>query len=380
MKKIYGMLLAAVCVLAMTSCGDDNDNQATALSTINVLSSETQLQARPDTGKVVVDCHPVKAYVAAEDESWLKVEVKDDNVWFYATQNESTESRNSLLVIKKSDNDSVQLNILQKGMIFIIDKKTNITQVTDNAKSYYFNVNTDYVGNIVSTPEWAEARFENSRLYIDVKENNEGHLREGYVAYACGNYKDSIKVTQYDFDKDILGEYEIWEGYDADLDLCQTKIPATLQASANGSVTLNFDANYENTVVHVQLPVTFDGDSIAINIQSGQQVASFKDKRNKWTYFYSVYATDKGIVLPATDQAGNLLYLNTSGNIKAFMKYDQKKGTYGMFSGFAYNEGGYVGEFYKMYIGAFSTSSPYESSLINGEWWLSLSRIMLVKK
>lgn len=380
MKKILAMLLMASAVLGLSSCSDDNDNQATPLSTINVLSSETSLLAKPDTGYVVVDCQPVKAYVAAGDEAWLQVEVKGDSVKFYSKQNESTESRNSLLVIKKSENDSVQLNVLQRGMIFIIENKVNIMQQTDDAKDYHFNVRTDYKGEVKSMPDWVTANFDGSRLNINVAENKEGHMREGYVAYSCGNFKDSIKVTQYDFAKDILGDYELWVGYNAKTDQMETKIPVTLTTNVNGAVIMKFDALYKKATVNLQFPVTFDGDSVSFSITSGQNVGIYSDRRNQKTYFYTMFASPSGSVLPALNQAGDTLMQNTSGKITAYMKYDKKKGTYGSFSGMAYNEGGYSAEFKRLYIGAFSSSAPYKNNLVDNEWWISLYDMVLVKK
>ena len=380
MKKIISMLLVAGGLLGLASCNDDDEYKATQLSSIKVLSAETSLQSRSDTGSVVVDCQPIEAYVSAADQSWLQVELKNDSVKFYAKQNESTESRNAMLTIKKSENDSVMVNIDQLGMLFIVQNKQDIMQPNDNASEYYFYVKSDFDGQILSTPDWISADFNNSRLNINVAENVEGHIREGYVTYGCGNFKDSVKVTQYNFEKDILGDYELWVGYNPVTDVCDRKIDATLTSTENGLVTLNFSALYGNVNIPMQFPVAFDADSISLSIASGAQVASYKDKRNKWTYFFTVYASPTGAILPSLNSQGDTLLLNNSGNITAHMKYDKKKGTYGSFSGLAYNEGGYSAEFKRMYIGAFSSSTPYKQYLINNEWWASLYDMMLVKK
>lgn len=375
------MLLVAGCTFGFISCSDDDDYKPTAMSTINVLTAETSLLSRPDTGWVVTDCSVIKAYVDdAADRSWIDVDVKNDSVKFYVKQNESTESRNTMLIIKKSDTDSLKINITQRGMIFIVNQKVDIVQYNDEAKSYYYNIKTDYVGKVLSTPSWIEAQFNESRLNINVKENAEGHIREGYVKYVSGNYTDSVKVTQYDFTKDILGEYELWVGYDQKTDLMKNKIPATLAANANGAVTLSFDAFYNNQTVKVQLPVTFNEDSVALNIQSGQRVASLKTKKDGWIYFYSNFTSPDGAYLPAVENDRDTLYYNTSGSISAKLAYDSKKGTYGSFSGMAYDEGGYSNVFGKMYIGAYSSSRPYKNALINDEWWMALYDMVIVKK
>lgn len=385
MKKIFAMLLVAGAVFGLASCSDDKDYSATEMSTINVLESKTSLLAEPDQGYVLVDCNPVKAYVDAADQSWLSVEVKGDSVKFCSTQNESTESRNTLLVIKKSETDSVMLNVLQRGMIFIVENKVNIVQPNDNAKEYFYNVKTDYVGNVVSTPDWVKANFADDRLKVNVDENNEGHLRTGYVVYTSGNYRDSIQVTQYDLQKDILGDYEIWVGYDPIKDTCKDKVQAQLKTNANGAVLLTFDTYYQPTAtttakITVQFPVTFDADSISLSINSGDQVATYKDKRDRRTYFCTMFASPTGGILPAIDQAGDTIMQNKSGKITAYLRYDKQKGTYGSFSGKAYDEGGYSADFKYLYIGAFSNSTPYKKYLVNDTWWFNLYDMVLVKK
>lgn len=374
------MSLVAGCAIGIFSCSDDNDYKATPLSTIEVLSASTSLIAGQDTGWVKTNCNVAAAYVDAENRSWIDVTVKGDSVKFFTKQNESTESRNTMLVIKKSDNDSVKVNITQRGMIFIVQKKVNIVQFTDDAKSYYYNINTDYVGKVVETPSWIEANFTDSRLNINVAENNEGHIREGYVKYSCGNFSDSICVTQYEFAKDILGEYELWVGYNEETDVMEKKVPATLSTNVSGAVTLSFEALYKNQKINVQMPVTFDQDSVSVKIQSGQKVASFKNKKNIWTHFFSTFTSPRGAFLPAVENDKDTLYYNTSGMISAKMTYDSKKGTYGKFGGMAYNEGGYSDVFGKMYIGAYSTSKPYKNALIDSEWWMTLYDMWLVKK
>lgn len=377
------MIVTAGCLLGLASCSDD-DYKATELSTIKVLSAETSLQACKDTGYVVLDCAPMQAYVDAADQDWIKVEVKDDSVKFYAVQNESTESRNTKLTIKKSANDSIMMNVDQLGLIFIVQNRVDIVQMNDEAKSYHFNVKTDYVGEIVSTPDWVTADFTESRMNINFAENKEGHMREGYVTYRCGNFKDSLKVTQYDLQKDLLGDYYLLTGYDAKTDTYTGEpIPVTLKQNTAGAISMNLTALYNNKAnVAVSFPVSFDEDSVSFSISSGTVVARYVNpKGNKTTYFWSVFCDPNGTYLPYVEQGTNEIVMkNTSGKITAYMTYDKKKGTYGFFSGMAYDESGYSAEFGSLNVGGFTTSDPYKKNLVNNEWWFSLSNIVLVKK
>ena len=379
MKKLYSFILLTTLCFGLASCSDDK-GEATQLSTIKVLAAETSFESDPSTGKVVVNCSPIDAYVDAEDRGWLDVQIDKDTVKLSAKRNVSNESRNAMLTIKKNDNDSVMLNVAQKGLIFIVKDKQDIIQHNDLSQSYSFAISSSIQGQILSAPNWINATMTMDKLSINVTENNEGHIREGFVKYNCGSVTDSIKVTQFELEKDLLGDYELWIDYDEKTDLCSNKLPVTIQATDNGSVTMNFVALYKKTNVNFQFPMTFNTDSLAFSISSGQLVASFKDKKNKWTYFYAIFADPNGTYLPYEDSNGNFILSDESGKISAFMKYDNKKGTYGRFSGLAFNNSGNVATFGSIYVGAFSTPSPYESCLIDKEWAFYMKDIMLVKK
>lgn len=380
MKKIFGLFFLAVLCLGLASCSDDK-GEATPLSTINVLSAQTSFESCESTGKVVVDCNPITAYVDADDQQWLDVQVDQNAVSLSAKRNSTTESRNALLTIKKNANDSVMLNVDQKGMIFIVENKTDILQHNDRIGEYSFNVSSEILPHLVSTPDWIEASMTQEKLNIKVLENNEGHVRDGYVKYTCGNVEDSIKVTQFEFEKDLLGDYELWLDYDEKTDKCKSKLPVTITATAAGAITMNFTSdNYKNTSINFQMPMSFDADSLAFVMNSGQLVANYKDKRGKRTYFYSVFVDSDGTYLPYEDENGNLILSDTSGKITAFMQHQEGKGTYGRFSGLAFNNGGNVADFSTLLIGAFSSSVPYLNNLVDNEFAFYLKDMMLVKK
>ena len=379
MKKIYGFVLLAALCLGMVSCSEDK-GEATPLSTINVIAAETSFESSESTGKVVVDCNPIAAYVDAADQQWLDVQVEQNTVTLSAKRNTSTESRNALLTIKKSANDSVMLNVDQKGMVFIVHDKVDIMQKNDLAGEYSYSVSSEIQPQILSTPSWIEANFANDKLNVKVSENNDGHVRQGYVTYSCGNMKDSVKVTQFELVKDLLGDYELWVDYNEETDLCETKVPVNISMTENGAVTMNFTSLYKNTNVNFQIPMTFSEDSLAFNITSGQLVASYQNKKNKWTYFYAIFVDPNGTYLPYEDSNGNVILSDTSGKITAFLQHEEGKGTYGKFAGKAFNNSGNVADFGSIYFGAFSVSAPYVSYLIDNEWAFYLRYMMLVKK
>lgn len=372
MKKIYSLVMLAAVCLGMASCSDDK-GEATALSTIKVLSAETSFESVADTGKVVLDCTPVKAYVEEADKDWLDVKIDQNTVNLYAKQNGASESRNTLLTIKKNDNDSIQLNVDQKGLVFIVDGKSDIVLYDDEAHEYSYDVQSAVAGTILSAPEWVDATMTKEKINVKVSANNDGHMRAGYVKYNCGSIVDSIKVSQYDFDKDIKGNYMLLIGYDESSNGYQSYLPVVMSESQ-----MSFSFAYGTATINAAFNTSFDRDAVSFSIASGQTVGLLK-KGAKTTYFHSFFATANNATANRQDSNGNLIFGDESGLITAAMSYDKVRGTHGIFSGDAYNSGGYQGDFAKILIGAFTNSIPYQSTLIENSIFLLEGKLVLVK-
>lgn len=99
----------------MASCSSDSDYQAVAESTINVLSAQTSLGPNASEGEVTVDCTPAEAYT--DEPSWLSASIEGSTVKLAALANDSRQSRNAKLVIKKTEADSVVINVSQYGLV-----------------------------------------------------------------------------------------------------------------------------------------------------------------------------------------------------------------------------------------------------------------------
>lgn len=372
MKKIYSLAILLAACLGMVSC-DEEKGEATALSTIKVLSAETSFESVADTGKVVLDCNPVKAYVDAEDQNWLDVQIDQNTVNLYAKLNGASESRNAMLVIKKNENDSILLNVDQKGLVFIVENKQDIVLYDDEAHEFTYKVNSVVAGDIISKPEWVDATMTKEKIDIKVTANNEAHLRQGSVKYKCGSVVDSIKVSQYDFDKDIKGDYVLLLGYNQETGKSQSYIPVSITESS-----MNFSFLYGTTTIDAFFNVGFDEEEIAFSIASEQTIGMVQ-VRNKYTYFTAIFASASGATLNRQDSNGNVIFGDETGLITAPLTYDEERGTYGIFSGDAYNNSGYQADFGQIVIGAFSNVIPYASTLVENSMWAMPGTLVLVK-
>ncbi len=311
-QKTILSLTLALAFLSLSSCGDDNQESPIAMSSINVLSAKTSLGALAEEGNVVLDCIPVAAYTNSTD--WLTVSTSGNTVNFSATQNSSIESRNARLVIKKSANDSILVNVSQQGLVFVI-KGEDLKLSSDDAYTAVYDMNTTIAPQVLSCPDWVKATVNGSSFTLDVTKNESGNLRSGYVKLGYADFADSILVTQYEYAKDVEGSYT-FSYYDDDEEE-DVDLAATLKGN---NLTMNV-AGYTMSV-----PVTFDSDNYALNIQSGQFLGNVGSN-----YAYMLFLDKSG----KTGEQSYVASYNLTGLVSASLKDAQtKEGA--SFKGYAY--------------------------------------------
>lgn len=333
MNKILRLLPLALGCLLFTACGDDEDYSAVPQSTINVLSAETEFSAPASTGKVELDCTPIAAY--SDEPSWLTVSIDGNTVNLATTENPSRQSRNAKLVVKKAEADSVVMNVYQQGVVFVLDIGNVIAVSSDEAQSLSYPAKTNIGVTILSAPDWVNVSVTDDSFNIDLTENNTGHLRSSFVKYKAGEVVDSIKVTQYDFDKDIAGDYYF----------LFYNTSSRRWSYFNSTLT-------ENTLTLSDLgltfAVTFDEETASINMTSGQYLGQYAGY-----YVYGEFC----------DSEGGFYYGGTTGTADLEFLYDEETDvTYGYFEGYAYNNSSYTEYLYAICLYAYSLDSPSSST------------------
>ena len=193
--------------LILASCDDDDKVEETGMK---VLSAETSFDANGGEHEISVNKDIVKAYAVDE---WLAVDAKGNTVALTVGQNTSNESRHTTVVLKASETDSTIVNISQLGSVCVLDgANSGIAAFSDAATSFSYYMKHDLPVEVSSSDSWITVNATKDSLKVDLAENTSGHLRRGWVAYSCGNVKDTISVSQYEFAKDIAGEYYFY-GY-----------------------------------------------------------------------------------------------------------------------------------------------------------------------
>lgn len=343
-KKIYIIGVAVLGLLA--SCSSDSEYKAVAENTINITSAQTSLGPNVSEGSVTVDCVPIEAYT--NEPSWLSASIEGNTVKLVSTANDTRESRNAKLIIKKATNDSVVVNVSQYGLVLTMDQKAIIIN-NDQAGTFTKACSSNTEIKLLDTPDWVKATIDgdNKQVTVDVKPNTTGHLRTCYVKYQAAAVVDSFMVKQFDFDKDIVGLYAF--GY---YDFNEDQTGLELQV-----VEANIDRN-ALTVPEwgFSFPITVDDEEGSISIQSNQ----FLGKIGKY-YAYPLFV----------DRQGSAYYNNGTGLITCPFTYDDELGTSGFFTGSAFSFDGVEADgFLGMLICIFKAKVPSYSNYVGNWGWI----------
>lgn len=341
-KSIYIIGIAAMGLMA--SCSSDSDYQAVAESTINVLSAQTSLGPNASEGEVIVDCTPAKAYT--DEPSWLSASIEGSTVKLAAIANDSRQSRNAKLVIKKTEADSVVINVSQYGLVLEMNKADMIfssDEATEFVKAY--NSNADV--KVIYAPEWAKASVDtvSQELKVSLSENTTGHLRADYIKYQVAAVTDSFVVKQFDFDKDIAGKYFFtYLDFNEDDKLERYTVHATLSRTELSIPELG-----------LVFPITVNEKTGSVETRSSQCLG----KVGKY-FIYDTFLDEDGAYYMGTE----------SGVISATFKYSEDYGNYGFFGGTAYNVNNESGNFLAMILQVFKAKSPSKSNYVLDQGWM----------
>ena len=349
MKKHIIIGMAALGLIA--SCSSDNDYHAVAESTINVTKAETSLGPNASEGLVTVDCVPVAAYT--DEPSWLTATIDGNTVRLASEANDSRQSRNAKLVIKKAANDSIVLNVSQFGLVLTVDN-ADIVQPNDNEGSYTKECSCNTAVEVTYAPDWAKATVDNTQgtMSVELSANTTGHFRADYIKYKAAGVRDSFIVKQYDFDNDIAGNYVFAYNTFSEDDGSTVEFK-TVHATLSRSGLSVPEWGYT-------FPVIVNDSIGAVQIKSNQNIGRF----GKYYVYNAFIAT-----------TGAYYYGTTSGLITAPFKYSEEYGTYGFFSGTAYNintgQGIDSATFLAMILQVYKTKSPSKSNYMADLFWIA---------
>lgn len=335
MKRIFNLILCALCVISYTSCNDDEGIEYTQVSPIKIISRDVTFPASASQGSIVVDA-PGEFTISKTDQGWCTTTISGSTIQVNVEENLGLESRNSMLTIR-CGNDTTSIAIIQSGVIFDLSAGSQIL-MGDEAKTYSYDIKCNTDLTLTPSDEWISVNVEEDKMNITLTENNTGHLRRGSIAYKAGTNEDKIIITQYDFEKDIAGEYMLLFT-DAETGALKY-LDATLSKAGNAY-------SIELTGLGFSIPVTYNQASGDLIIKAGQYIgdyASYKIHTMLW------------------DTTAGYVTWSTSASMSATFEYAEEEGVGYTIAPFKDN-GSWVGYHPDaICLEAFSSTSPSQDT------------------
>ena len=389
MKKILSIMVLLAGVMTFTACSDD-ETTYTAPAKLELKSADAFFEAAGGTGAIVVNSS--EAISATSNADWLTVSVSGNTVSLNVAANDNLEGRSTNVILKTATASS-EVNISQRGVVYGIATDGKL-EINDLPGTYKIDIDHTSNVSVTSLADWLTASFDNAtnKVVITAADNSTLEQREGKVAIATGNVRDTLVVVQNPMVFSVSTN--------------------SLQIADNGENTVSFvikhskplqfakDAEWINlsmtsetdTVVTVTVPANEGvvmrnahiyvkaGDAIETILVSQYDFAAqvpgyyylwyLSSKDNKWHYYPAAMSselmmfglTDEVIMsVPVSVDAENQVvkagpstsYMGAYGNYFIYLAFLTDANTWTGYTGKGYSVGEYIIEEYEGAVGEY---------------------------
>ena len=302
-------MLVAAAVLG-TACSNDNNELPEYAVGLNVVKAQTAFSVVGGTNEVKMASEPAQAYA---QDAWLTVTKKAETLLLTAATNTSPQTRNTLLVIKNVQGDSITLNVQQEGITFGLPAGEDIF-TDDKAVQKTLIATANVPVTYVTTGDWISVEQKGNEVGVKVTENTTGKARVGWVIAKAVGLVDSLKVVQASL-TDFVGEYkQTAKMRNADRTLSERTSDVRIEA-ATGTNKANFIVDNKYTWSVDFIP------GKGFKMTNGKVVAKNEVQTGVYEYLISVIVADdfskehetaingtQESILLSIDDAGNLVF------------------------------------------------------------------------
>lgn len=304
MKKLISIISIFVCTFAVFSCSDDDmGNPYAKESQVTIDSMDVVFQAAPAEGTISVSI-PNGIYKVETTAGWCTATYSGNTIYVTVEQNAEKSSRVCRVRIYASEDDFKEVTVQQMGLIFQVEGLSGDVNSDDNANRFAFKYRSNSETTIETVGDFFTAELTEDSLIVTLTENTTGRIRVGVINYVVGGQPGSIKVWQYDYDKDVLGDYTLH--YNSGTMDCQ------LQRDSEGAYSLTF----EGGVIPVSVSST--------ELNGAQLVLSNREVIGNWTYGSTT--TENAILLLYYLSGTSIYRSNTAFTLSATSALDEETG------------------------------------------------------
>ena len=327
MKKYISIFMLVAAAVLGTACSS-NDNELPEYAVgLNVVKAQTAFNVIGGTNEVKMASEPAQAYA---QDAWLTVTKKAETLMLTAATNTSPQSRNTLLVIKNQQGDSITLNVQQEGITFGLPAGEDIF-TDDKAVQKTLIATANVPVTYVTTGDWISVEQTGNEVGVKVAENTTGKARVGWVIAKAVGLVDSLKVVQASL-ADFVGEYkQTAKMRNADRSLSERTTDVRIEAAGTNKANFIVDNKYTWSVDFIP--------GKGFKMTNGKVVAKNEVQTGVYEYFISVIVADDFSKEHETaingTQESILLSIDDTGNL--VFKEAQKLASEQTFSSYGWN-------------------------------------------
>ena len=327
MKKYISIFMLVAAAVLGTACSS-NDNELPEYAVgLNVVKAQTAFNVVGGTNEVKMASEPAQAYA---QDAWLTVTKKAETLMLTAATNTSPQSRNTILVIKNLQGDSITLNVQQEGITFGLPAGEDIF-TDDKAVQKTLIATANVPVTYVTTGDWITVEQKGNEVGVKVTENTTGKARVGWVIAKAVGLVDSLKVVQASL-ADFVGEYkQTAKMRNADRTLSERTSDVRIEAAGNNKANFIVDNKYTWSVDFIP--------GKGFKMTNGKVVAKNEVQTGVYEYFISVIVADDFSKEHETaingTQESILLSIDDTGNL--VFKEAQKLASEQTFSSYGWN-------------------------------------------
>ena len=190
MNKFISISLATALAAFVVACSSDKELPEYAAG-LSVVKAQTAFGVLGGTQEVTLAAQPAQAYA---QDAWLTVKTKAETIALTAETNTSAQTRNTLLVIKNQQGDSITLNVQQEGVAFGLPVGEDI-YTGDEAFSKSFTTPANVPVTYQGTESWITVEDKGGAINVKLAANATGKPRVGWVTAKAVGLTDSLKVV-----------------------------------------------------------------------------------------------------------------------------------------------------------------------------------------
>ena len=287
--------------MAFTSCADDDlKGYVPEASSIRIVQNDLLFSAEGSSSIVIVEADGMIS--ASTDADWCQATVSGRTVTVAVDRNTTFSGRTALLTISAGDARR-QLPVQQQGMVLDLPLTTTSHYSPIGGDEFSLTIHHSLPVDATSPQSWIHPVMEGNTLRITVDSNVGGHIRRGVVVCACGDYRDTLRIGQYDMQNDVIGSYYLMGYYGGNGGTATaTRFDILLR---NDSLFMHWpQEHYADAYVH--LP--FDRPSCTLFIPSGFTL--YEDERSIVNGFF--YDTNGRVATAAGAGVNAQLYYSES--------------------------------------------------------------------